>query len=164
MSTNYTQNYSLCQWEPQDKVLRTDFNDDNIKLDAALTELREELGAVRALAETAYTTRFPQVLAGSYTGDGKEMQHINLGFRPKAVFVLKSLPQLSLETSYTKYLYGGLATRENLSGADPKRWDNFAAVMVTSTGFRVGQHDERQGSYSPNVNMQGVIYNYIAIR
>ena len=164
MSTNYTQNYSLCQWEPQDKVLRTDFNADNAKLDAALTELREELGAVRALAETAYTTRFPQVLAGSYTGDGKEMQHINLGFRPKAVFVLRTVPEISYRASYTTHLYGGLAVEGSLAGSDPKRWNNFAAVMVTSTGFRVGQHDERQGSYSPNVNMQGVIYNYIAIR
>ena len=32
MSTNYTSHYNLCQWEPSDPVLRTDFNDDNAKL------------------------------------------------------------------------------------------------------------------------------------
>ena len=39
MSTNYTEHYNLCQWEPADKVLREDFNADNAKLDAALAEL-----------------------------------------------------------------------------------------------------------------------------
>ena len=36
MATNYTTNYQLNQWEPNDQVLRTDFNADNAKLDAAL--------------------------------------------------------------------------------------------------------------------------------
>jgi len=36
MSTNHTLNYGLCQWEADDQVLRTDFNSDNAKIDAAL--------------------------------------------------------------------------------------------------------------------------------
>ncbi len=36
MASNYTTNYSLCQWQPTDQVQRTDFNADNAKLDAAL--------------------------------------------------------------------------------------------------------------------------------
>ena len=32
MATNYTTNYDLCQWEPTDPVIRTDFNADNAKL------------------------------------------------------------------------------------------------------------------------------------
>ena len=36
MATNHTTNYQLCQWEATDKVLRTDFNQDNQKIDAAL--------------------------------------------------------------------------------------------------------------------------------
>lgn len=36
MSTNHTPNYNLCQWEADDHVLRTDFNEDNAKIDAAL--------------------------------------------------------------------------------------------------------------------------------
>ena len=39
MSTNHTANYNLCQWEATDQVLRTDFNQDNAKIDAALGEL-----------------------------------------------------------------------------------------------------------------------------
>ena len=36
MASNYTSNYGLCQWQPNDKVLRTEFNADNAKIDAAL--------------------------------------------------------------------------------------------------------------------------------
>jgi len=36
MASNYTSNYSLCQWTASDKVLRTEFNADNAKIDAAL--------------------------------------------------------------------------------------------------------------------------------
>ena len=36
MSTNHTTNYDLNQWEGTDKVLRTEFNADNAKIDAAL--------------------------------------------------------------------------------------------------------------------------------
>ena len=36
MSTNHTTNYNLNQWEATDKVLRTEFNEDNAKIDAAL--------------------------------------------------------------------------------------------------------------------------------
>ena len=38
MATNQTTNYQLNQWEPTDPVFRTDFNVDNAKLDAALTD------------------------------------------------------------------------------------------------------------------------------
>ena len=41
MATNYTTNYQLNQWEPTDQVLRTDFNVDNAKIDAALKGLRD---------------------------------------------------------------------------------------------------------------------------
>ena len=38
MATNQTTNYQLNQWKPTDQILRTDFNADNAKLDAALTD------------------------------------------------------------------------------------------------------------------------------
>lgn len=36
MASNYTENYGLCQWEATDAVLRTEFNEDNRKIDEAL--------------------------------------------------------------------------------------------------------------------------------
>ena len=43
MATNQTTNYQLNQWEPTDQVLRTDFNADNAKLDAALKTLSNQV-------------------------------------------------------------------------------------------------------------------------
>ena len=43
MATNQTTNYQLNQWEPTDQVLRTDFNADNAKLDAALKSLSDQV-------------------------------------------------------------------------------------------------------------------------
>ena len=42
MASNHTSNYNLCQWEATDQVLRTDFNEDNVKTDAALKSLAEQ--------------------------------------------------------------------------------------------------------------------------
>ena len=56
MSTNHTTNYNLNQWEATDKVLRTEFNADNAKIDAALKSHDDELAgleaAIGALEET----------------------------------------------------------------------------------------------------------------
>lgn len=43
MASNYTEQYKLCQWEETDAVLRTDFNEDNAKIEAAFLALREEI-------------------------------------------------------------------------------------------------------------------------
>ena len=64
MASNYTQHYGLCQWEATDAVLRTDFNEDNQKIDTALktqagsiSDLTAQMankantGAVNSLAE-----------------------------------------------------------------------------------------------------------------
>lgn len=43
MASNYTEQYKLCQWEETDAVLRTDFNEDNQKIEAAIIELRNNI-------------------------------------------------------------------------------------------------------------------------
>ena len=47
MPTNHTEHYSLSQWEAEDKVLRTDFNEDNARIDAALAGLEARKGNCR---------------------------------------------------------------------------------------------------------------------
>ena len=39
MASNHTTNFELCQWQADDQVKRTDFNEDNAKIDAALSAL-----------------------------------------------------------------------------------------------------------------------------
>ena len=39
MASNHTEHFSLNQWQADDQVLRTDFNEDNAKIDSALKDL-----------------------------------------------------------------------------------------------------------------------------
>ncbi len=51
MASKYTDKFQLCQWAATDPVLRSDFNADNKKIDAALKTI-------------------PRIMSGSYTGNG----------------------------------------------------------------------------------------------
>ena len=87
MATNQTANYDLNQWLSTDQVLRTDFNADNAKLDAALADLAEEVsskadqtdvtalaGQMEQKADSASVNtldgRALRWVVGSYTGTG----------------------------------------------------------------------------------------------
>ena len=48
MAGNYTEHYQLSQWQPQDQVLRTEFNQDNARLDGALDQLAGGLAQAMA--------------------------------------------------------------------------------------------------------------------
>lgn len=67
MATNHTTNYQLNQWEATDQVLRTDFNEDNAKLDAALKSQADAIAAntaaIAGLGDCVFYT-------ASYVGTG----------------------------------------------------------------------------------------------
>ena len=54
MAANYTANYNLCQWEATDQVQRTDFNQDNAKIDAELAEHQLYARLARSTAYNLY--------------------------------------------------------------------------------------------------------------
>lgn len=56
MASNYTEKYKLCQWEATDAVLRTDFNEDNAKLEAVLSDMAKKK------ADYSYCTMLGDVL------------------------------------------------------------------------------------------------------
>ena len=76
MSTNHTTNYNLNQWEATDKVLRTDFNEDNAKIDAALKSHDDAIAAETAAREAAVSGKADAatVAALSQTVSGKADQ------------------------------------------------------------------------------------------
>ena len=53
MASGQTTNYQLNQWDAEDKVLRTEFNEDNQKIDAALGALAKAV---------------PRIVTGTYEG------------------------------------------------------------------------------------------------
>ena len=92
MSTNHTTNYNLNQWEATDKVLRTDFNEDNAKIDAAL---KTNADAAASAAETAasLTSQMAgkgncQVYQTTYVGNGTNSRSFNLPGSPMLVMAI----------------------------------------------------------------------------
>ena len=81
MASNHTTNYQLCQWEATDKVLRTDFNQDNQKIDAALAAV-------------------PKIAAGTYTGNGAAARTISLPFTPQVVFLCDQAGHTAEDITY----------------------------------------------------------------
>ena len=78
MASGQTSNYGLNQWAAEDPVLRTDFNQDNAKLDAALEGLEQTVASL------------PRLATGSYVGTGTNQMTLNTGFRPRAAIIRKA--------------------------------------------------------------------------
>ena len=141
---SYTANYQLHQWEPADFFLRTDFNADFAKLDAALAgkaglaDLAEKLGAV----------------TGSYTGDGATSRTISLGFAPIAVFLRED------EDS------GAILAGQN--GAVMDEEGEVTMLTVSGQGFQVTYDAYFTGVSNkvrePYANRAGVTYRYLALK
>ena len=105
MASNYTSGYGLCQWEAEDKVLRTEFNADNARIDtalagkastSALTALERTLnGKISGLQssvssqEAALALRNCCFVTGTYTGDGTEGEasSVSISFPRKPMYI-----------------------------------------------------------------------------
>ena len=74
MASGQTANYQLNQWEAEDKVLRTEFNADNAKLDAALAAHDGALAAHAAALEGQARERRPIQLGTAGSGLGGPCQ------------------------------------------------------------------------------------------
>jgi len=107
MASNYTSNYNLCQWAASDKVLRTEFNADNTKIDAAikavdsrvdgkvstsaLNSLKSTVSSLSATVSSQGSTLALkgncQVVVTNYTGDGQSTRTHTFPRRPVMFFI-----------------------------------------------------------------------------
>ena len=143
MSTNHTTNYNLCQWLATDQVKRTDFNEDNAKIDTALKSLSDQVRqkasqsavdtlttAVSQKAEqsalTAAVSTIPKVAVGIYTGNDNGSRSFSVGFTPKAVYVCTA-SGLSYTTNAEGYTYGGLVVYQRDLG-------DYSGIYCNSSG------------------------------
>lgn len=179
MASNYTENYNLCQWEATDQVLRTEFNEDNTKVDTALNGLSTQLGtkasqtALDTLAATvskkadqsaltATANTIPKIVVGSYVGDGKLERKISLSFTPKAVYLCPSHGATFINAyNGDRYYWGGLAVQ-----GSPLKWIDYPTADITflkieTNGFSVSYY--AGGNHNSSSNTQDMIYHYLAI-
>ena len=136
MST-FTKQYGLHQWEAEDSFLRTDFNEDNAKIETALTELETQISAKC------------EVVFGTYTGDGAATRNIDLGFAPKAVIL--DTAQGFRSDGHTYSGYGGIALQGHPI--------HTKSLVLTDTGFTLTVSGS---NYLSNVSNQK--YHYIAFK
>lgn len=177
---SYTQHYQLHQWEPSDDFLRTDFNDDFKKIDAAIHDSEEglrtdfdgevsRLDAALSSAQQTLRNEFNGNLAnvntqiqnlegkkvemaiGSYVGNEAATRIISLGFTPRAVLVEK------LTGMRLSICEGGLAVTNGPLMHNP----NVAipAIQIVTGGFQVAFK-----LYTSETNNNNVIYRYMALK
>ena len=160
MASNHTEHFSLNQWLPDDQVKRTDFNEDNAKLDAALNDLsgglaekadQTALDALAAEVAKKATTAaletvskklaaMPCLVTGTYIGDGTDSRLISLGFQPKALLVMREEGYSA--RPYTDDYYGGLALPGKPVCLQTSYGTNYI-LTIESKGFRVYYNRDR---------------------
>lgn len=165
MARNQTEYCQLSQWDASDQVLRTEFNGDNAKIDAALAAMSEEVSGkaeVSALAAKADVTALEEVEAlalgraeirlGTYVGNGAASQLIQLGFKPKAVLVLTTDGGMS-DVADGRH-YGGLA----LENQPVASYDHMI-LSIHDQGFTVYY----SSNYRIYTNSNNDTYVYLAV-
>ena len=116
MASNYTTNYELPLWEPQDSFLRTEFNDANQKIDAGLTAANAE-----------------RIHVGSYTGDGSSNRTIQLPCTPKLLIVFGYINGNAALGLYTQQ--DGRRVTESCAG--PSSYD----IMLNGDAIQIQNKD-----------------------
>ena len=132
----YTQNYQLPLWDKEDAVIRTDFNENNQKID----------NAIKAIEESR-----PFVI-GSYTGTGSTSKNavVELGFQPIAVLI--AYPEDDSGA------YGTFIDRDH-----PLTYSGTVTAQITATGFEVALATLNSNNVKPYTNI-AVTCLYIAFR
>ena len=146
MSTNKTPQYQLHSWTPADSFVRTEFNENFTKLDAALAAVSDRLVNVTRLACGAYRG------TGAYNDNTD--QFISLPFTPGAVLVELSTGIRAMGGGNP--ISGGIALRGN-----PAVSTAMPGIKLESGGFRVYTYKESAQSANNNSNMT---YYYIALQ
>ena len=147
MSSNHTEHYSLSQWEAEDKVLRTDFNEDNEKIDAALAAHAAGLAKLTAAAPKLGNC---QVFYGSYRGTGTSGQSnpnsLTFDCRPVLVFLI----------DFNGALICLLRGNTNAAGTN-----SYASSVRATWGSNTVSWYGRD--YVSQMNSQGDTYNWVAL-
>ena len=164
MATNQTTNYQLNQWEPTDQVLRTDFNADNTKLDAALTVLAKDVNekASQAVLDTLTQTVAGhtallaqkgncQVYTTAYTGTGTVSRTFSFPKQPLLVIIGGPSIYLVAVRGITALLSTENGESNNLTGT----WSGTALTVAYNGNW--GGGDRRA------CNASGSSYRIVAL-
>ena len=130
MASNYTENYQLPLWAADDAFLRTEFNDANQRIDAALASASAD-----------------RMFVGSYTGNGQNNRTIQLPCTPKLLIVFGYINGNAALGLYTQQ--DGRRVTESCAGPSSyditlngdaiqiqnKDWNNANGKVITYIAF-----------------------------
>lgn len=148
MATNHTSNYELCQWEATDQVLRTDFNEDNVKVDAALAGLakvdQQHEAKMAQLNQQLNLRGNCQLYATPYVGTGEEYASITFPHKPIFLCIMDPNDYYSVIAPYG--VNQVLSRTVSYYGEVTLQWSGNT-VTWSSTGHSDFQCNEKGKSY-----------------
>lgn len=159
MSTNYTQQYQLSLWEPEDKVQRAEFNENHQKIETALKGLKTdkaEQSALDALAGQVIALEQGKLVytTGQYTGKGEygktKPNRLEFDFKPLLVIVSHSK-----STTYGNFPW---IRGQGVAAVTP----DFTSQTTTLTWEEQAISWYHPVAETLQLNSAGVVYNYIA--
>jgi len=142
---NHTKNYNLPQWSASDRIRMDDFNNAMASIEAGISNAQSTADSARSeAADLPYVT-------GSYVGQGV-VQTIGVGFQPSFV-IISGMDGSKTAESFAGSRFSAMTGGNRLSDR----------VQFTIIGFSVmGAFGE--GNHYPNLNAEGVTYDYIAFK
>ena len=161
MSTNTSQTLGLHLWEPDDQVLRTEFNENWQKIDTEAADIREDVAAITA--DLGAAGKNARIAWGTYTGTGTfgeaNKRTLDVGFYP--VLALVGDPQDVANTAWPSiFLRGGGVAQPDWS----VNMRQTMTVQWTDTAFSwyVTNDTTAYTGYAMN-NASGRTYYYVVI-
>ena len=149
MSSQKTEHYELNQWLATDQVLRTDFNADNAKIDAALKSQADDIAA---LETTMAQKGNCQLWTTTYTGTGESGEDspnsITFPVLPLVVFIIADYGDMMVMLANATnglYITGG---------------DNSSLAHTTWSGKTVSWYND--GFPYTQMNQAGTLYRVLA--
>ena len=157
MASNYTTNYQLNQWEATDQVLRTDFNADNAKIDAALKGLAEKDTALEAMvsAATAAAGNCNMELI-TYTGTGT---YGNSNNATKIQF--QSMPDIFIIVGDKAVLFGRGGVSQvvfisaDFSDNDSASWNETQFTIINGVSARYQMNSKNMPYWALGLKQKG---------
>ena len=151
---NQTTNYQLSQWESTDRILMSDFNGDNAKIDAALKANADSIAAVEEELAVRGNCR---IVFGSYTGTGTNGSGspTTLTFDQMPILVLVQDPTENREFDRKLRMMRGVNWAVGTDGNYV--WEND--VTWTEKGVRWSSETSAETQF----NVSGRQYRYLAL-
>ncbi len=154
-SSSKTEKLGLNQWSGDDKPKREDFNGDN--------EILETLVGTHVFNDTVHVTPEEKnkintyCYVGTYYGDGAADFTVEIGFKPKAVFVFPVNKPFSVHNTTENKLYNYAAAA--IGGF------HTIGLSIVNNGFVVSHSGTAvQGDWNVTTNRQGWNYMFVALK